>query len=104
MVVEANALKISRCVVLTGPYRMSLFLLIAYNCGVCSQKYKNNNLEVLSSSETIAGHAICWRWPQKLAKKRTGKSVTSGTPDRDEATSAMEPMLISESSRHRGRL
>jgi hypothetical protein len=40
---------------------------------------------------------------KKPAKKRTAKALGLG-PDRDESVSAMEPMLISESSRHRGRL
>jgi Fic/DOC family len=38
---------------------------------------------------------------QKLAKKPTDKATA---PDRGETISAMEPMVVSESSRHRGRL
>ena len=45
---------------------------------------------------------------KKLAKKPTGKLVgepaRSNLPDRREAISKMEPMLISESSKHRDQL
>jgi Fic family protein len=41
---------------------------------------------------------------RKLAKKPTEAQAASQLPDRREATSAMEPMLVSESSRHRPRL
>lgn len=45
---------------------------------------------------------------KKLAKKPADKSIDAGIghslPDRDEATSIMEPLLVSESSKHRTRL
>jgi Fic family protein len=41
--------------------------------------------------------------PQKLAKKPAIRTAAS-TPDCGEATSAMEPMIVGDSSRHRGRL
>jgi hypothetical protein len=41
---------------------------------------------------------------QKLAKKPTRTAPGPNPPDRGETTSAMEPMLVSESSRHRSRL
>ena len=41
---------------------------------------------------------------QKLAKKPAKAARGPKSPDRGETISAMEPMLISESSRHRGLL
>jgi Fic family protein len=41
---------------------------------------------------------------KKPAKKRAAKGQDATGPDRGESASAMEPMLISDGSRHRGRL
>ena len=49
----------------------------------------------------FCGRSSKQAWAHKLARKPT-KTVTAA--DRGETTSAMEPMVISESSRHRGRL
>ena len=41
---------------------------------------------------------------KKLASKTTGEAPASNLPDRREDISQMEPMLITESSKHRDRM